>query len=279
MGHMAATANVWGARAYEDPSPTQPDGGHHPVLLRYNLGESSIMIPDAHRIDDLSRLYAILDRLEKAIGGTRVLSNCTGRDRWPPRGVYFFREIGEYRTETGKGPRIVRVGTHALITGATTTLWGRLSQHKGHTKSGGGNHRGSIFRLLVGTALIRKNGYTYPTWGKGSSASSAIRAAEAPLEREVSQVIGNMPFVWLAVDDAPGPGSLRGYIERNAIALLSNHGKKAIDPASPHWLGRHCSRGLVASAGIWNTRHVEDTYDRAFLDELERRVKALESPT
>ena len=30
---------------------------------------------------------------------------------------------------------------------------------------------------------------------------------------------------------------MRGYIERNAIALLSNYGKPAIDPPSPGWLG------------------------------------------
>jgi len=34
-----------------------------------------------------------------------------------------------------------------------TTLWARLSQHRGSAKSGGGNHRCSIFRLLVGRAL------------------------------------------------------------------------------------------------------------------------------
>jgi hypothetical protein len=49
---------------------------------------------------------------------------------------------------------IVRVGTHALETGSQTTLWKRLSQHRGQARSGSGNHRGSIFRLIVGTALI-----------------------------------------------------------------------------------------------------------------------------
>ena len=32
-----------------------------------------------------------------------------------------------------------------------------------------------------------------------------------------------MPFLWLEVPDPPGPDSLRGYIERNAIVLLSNY--------------------------------------------------------
>jgi hypothetical protein len=32
---------------------------------------------------------------------------------WLQRGVYFFMEGGEHRTDSGEGLRIVRVGTHA----------------------------------------------------------------------------------------------------------------------------------------------------------------------
>ena len=59
----------------------------------------------------------------------------------------------EDRSDTGSGPRIIRVGTHALKTGSRTTLWTRLSQHKGQPGSGGGNHRGLIFRLIGGRAV------------------------------------------------------------------------------------------------------------------------------
>jgi hypothetical protein len=55
--------------------------------------------------------------------------------------VYFFREAGETRCDSGNGPRIVRVGTHALKAGSSTKLWTRLSQHRGKS-AGGGNHRG-----------------------------------------------------------------------------------------------------------------------------------------
>jgi hypothetical protein len=72
------------------------------------------------------------------IGGPRKLTDCSGRFAWPRRGVYFFREAGEDRTDTGKGPRVVRVGTHALKTGSGTKLWTRLSQHRG-PNTGGGN--------------------------------------------------------------------------------------------------------------------------------------------
>ncbi|HTV26286.1 MAG TPA: hypothetical protein VMF32_00715 [Xanthobacteraceae bacterium] len=102
------------------------------------------------RYDDLLRFYDLLARLEEKIGGARVLSDCSGRMNWPQRGVYFFFEPGELRSDTGNGPRVVRVGTHALTDTSRTTLWKRLSQHRGTGNAGGGNHRGSIFRLLIG---------------------------------------------------------------------------------------------------------------------------------
>src|SRR5437867_8622036 len=117
------------------------------------------------RLDDLVRFYELLDRLEQRIGGRQVLSACHGRMAWPKRGVYFCMENGEERTDTGSGLRIVRVGTHALTDDSGTTLWKRLSQHKGQQKSGGGNHRGSIFRLLLGSTLVNGGTVACPTWG------------------------------------------------------------------------------------------------------------------
>ncbi len=224
------------------------------------------------RREHLVRFYSILDELEKRIGGARTLGDCCGRMNWPARGVYFFRGGGETRSDTGKGPRIVRVGTHALKTGGNTTLWDRLSTHRGQMRSGGGNHRGSIFRLIVGTALIDRDGHKFPTWGEGSSAAKDIRAAEIELERVVSQVICKMPFLWLSIGDEPGPESLRGKIERNSIALLSNFNKAPIDPPSPQWLGHHCDRDRVRASGLWNQNHVEEIYDADFLDALQLLV-------
>lgn len=89
----------------------------------------------------------------------------------------------------------------------------------------------------------------------------------------VSKTIGQMPFLWLAVSDPPGPDSLRGYIERNAIALLSNYNKPALDAPSPAWLGTHCDSEEVRASGLWNQEHVDESYDLAFLDELERLVQ------
>src|SRR6185437_3239116 len=108
--------------------------------------------------------------------GRERLAARGGGSSGPRRGGYFFMEDGETRSDTGGGPRIVRVGTHALKPGSSTKLWTRLSQHRGQVHSGGGNHRGSIFRLIVGTALEARDGHVCDSWGVGSSASADIRA-------------------------------------------------------------------------------------------------------
>lgn len=221
-----------------------------------------------HRTQDINIFYAHLSRLSKAAGGVRTLAMCNGRMAWPQRGVYFFQERGEGRSGSGEGPRIVRVGTHALKGGSKTSIWNRLSQHRGSARSGGGNHRGSIFRLIVGTALMTRDGDTCGTWGHRSSAPRDIRQGEQELEKHVSQVIGAMPFLWLDIDDESGPDSQRGYIERNSIALLSNFGKEACDPPSESWLGCFCDRERVRKSGLWNQNHVDEQYDPAFLDVL-----------
>lgn len=227
---------------------------------------------DAKRVQHLTRFYSAIEMLEHRLGGARHLMDCNGRMLWPARGVYFFKEAGELRSGSGVGARIVRVGTHALAEKSRTTLWNRLSQHRGNAKNGGGNHRGSIFRLLVGTAIIREQGLVVPTWGQGGSAPAAIRAGEAELELAVSRRIGAMPLVWLDIPDAPGPSSLRGFVERNSIALLSEANREPLDPPSANWLGRQCDRARVRASGLWNSNHVDESYDPAFLDELERLV-------
>ena len=223
------------------------------------------------RLDDIRKFYVILNQLNNSMGGPRRLLSCDGRFSWPQRGVYFFMEDGEARSDSGQGPRIVRVGTHALKAQSSTTLWKRLSQHKGGEKSGRGNHRGSIFRLIVGTALNADAAETCLTWGD-KTAGRDVRAGETALEEHVTRIIGRMPFLWLVIDDEPGPTSMRGYIERNAIALLSNYGKPAIDPPSPDWLGHKCNREKVRVSGLWNQNHVDESYDPAFLTRFEQLV-------
>src|SRR5690606_40752004 len=93
----------------------------------------------SHRLNDLCRFYDLLLQLDERIGGSRTLADCSGRLDWPRRGVYFFSEPGEMRSDSGSGLRVVRVGTHALTGTSRTTLWNRLSQHRGSSRSGGGD--------------------------------------------------------------------------------------------------------------------------------------------
>jgi hypothetical protein len=81
-----------------------------------------------------------------------------------------------------------------------------------------------------------------------------------------------MSFLWLPIGDEPGPENRRGYIERNAIALLSNCGKPPLDVPSNTWLGHHSDRDRVRTSGLWNQNHVEEEYDPIFLDVLESLV-------
>jgi hypothetical protein len=159
------------------------------------------------RREQLDHFYHLLVRLEHRCGGKRRLSECHGRMEWPRRGVYFFFEDGEVRKMDS--PRVVRVGTHALRP-SKSTLWGRLAQHRGSSTGampGGGNHRGSIFRWHVGSALLASGTWTESirrSWPLRITADS-VRQLEYPLERAVSERMAAMPFVWspLTIHRAP----------------------------------------------------------------------------
>jgi hypothetical protein len=236
------------------------------------------------RSEEISRFYDILGKLERRIGGKRTLADCSKGTGWPNRGVYFFFEAGEIRSGSGMGPRVVRVGTHGLKLGANSTFWQRLSQHRGSER--GGNHRGSIFRSLVGEALKGEGQNMEPeSWGIGSDPGKGaaklgvshpdIIDRERELEVRVSRYIGGMPFVWLPIEDEPGPKSSRGYIERNTIALLSNYAGNAVDSPSANWLGRFSSRERVRQSGLWNNNHVDEKHEIDFLNRFAQLVSQI----
>ena len=189
---------------------------------------------------------------------------------WPQGGVYFVFEDGETRSGSGAGDRVVRVGT------STRVLWARLKEHRGSARSGGGSHRGSVYRLLVGAALAGRGDLPLPPlWGNKGRLPDAERAArkrgEADLEALVSRTIGAMQFLWLGVGGAPA----QRCIERNAIALLSNYAESGPDSPSPGWLGHHIDddHERVRRSGLWNSDHVDKSYDPSFLDVLEGLVE------
>ena len=237
-----------------------------------------------NRNEDIQRFYDLLELLESIVRGKRLLSHCDGKIHWPHRGIYFFFEDGELRSKNNKG-RVVRVGTHAVSKGSQTTLWDRLRTHRGRlggSHKDGGNHRGSIFRLHIGTAILDRDGLkeSFSTWGQGSTAPRYIREKEHTIEQRVSHYIRSMPFLYLKVDDEPSKQSRRAYLERNAIALLSNYQRlgthKAIDPPSDNWLGFHCKHPAVRKSGLWNVRHVDTPkWEPDFLDTLEMHIKRM----
>jgi hypothetical protein len=211
------------------------------------------------------------------MGGRRILGD-TERDLiLPARGVYFFFEPGEARSDSGEGDRIVRVGMHSALAPDKSGLSARLSQLHGGA-SGRGTHRGSIFRLMVGEALLERSERVLPSWGKGISPRAAARqlgetpdwihAQEEAVEAEVSQYIGNMSVVWVDTTQACSPSRLRSYFERNCIALLSQDIEGCRDAPSPAWLGRFSRRDRVRSSGLWNNNFVGKPYDPEFLNAL-----------
>lgn len=226
---------------------------------------------------DLSRFYASIEKLDASPQQGLRLDAYSGTSQLPARGVYFFRELGELRPSSPKSHRIVRVGTHAVSANSTSTLWQRLRAHLG-TRIGGGNHRGSIFRLHIGAALLARENVAVATWGLGTSAPAALRAShaaqaeESKWEKRVSEYIGAMAILWVDVPDKPGPASVRAVIERNAIALLSNR-FAPLESASASWLGRHSPRDSIQRSGLWNVNYVNQAYDPRFLDLLEGAVE------
>lgn len=229
---------------------------------------------------DIARFYELLARLESLPFQGASLSSVLSNALLPQRGVYFFREQGELLTPATVGlvgvQRITRVGTHAVTAGSKSTLRNRLRAHFG-AKSGTGNHRGSIFRLHVGNALLRSENRSLETWGVGSVAPHALRECEqaqideSALERRVSIVIGAMPVLWVDVPDEASASSERALIERGAIGLLSNGLAPLVAP-SASWLGRLSTREEIRQSGLWNLRHVSESPSVSFLDIFERAV-------
>ena len=126
--------------------------------------------------------------------------------------------------------------------------------------------------------MERDDSFVCSSWDDGrGSAPGEVQDCERPLEIAVSAVIREMPFLWLPIEDTPGPDSLRGSIERNAIALLSNYQRTPLDPPSDSWLGHHCNRERVRLSGLWNSEHVDTTYEPAFLETLDGLVERVGS--
>mgnify|MGYP004512993149 CR=1 FL=1 len=237
-------------------------------FIQKNEEEVAYYMQRSRYVEDVKSVYKCISQLAEKTGGIRVLNECNGRMYWPQRGVYFFVDFQEQSVVSSGFPRIVRVGTHAVSKGSKTTLWDRLKTHKG-TEKGDGNHRGSIFRLHVGNAIINRDRLLCDTWGIGQNAKKDIREKEKYIEQLVSDYIGQLGVVVLDIDDMPCATSDRAYVEKNAIALLSSI-NSSFNFSTLNWLGNWNPRDEIKDSCLWNINYINSDYDSNFLDILEQ---------
>ena len=227
------------------------------------------------RLKHLNHFYEILMELQSKTG-TRTLATSNIYMEWPQQGVYFFFESGEMR-DNSKQMRVVRVGVSKYSESPQSPLWDRLREHRGPISgkfSGGGNHRISNFRYHVGGALINRDNLVCPSWEKLDIANASIRKKEHALEKKVSDIINNMPFLWISTDRSLRPDQLNQFIKRNAVALLSNYNAEiTLDRPSPAWLGHYSPNESISLSGLWNYRNVDVVFNPKFLDYLEKLVR------
>ena len=263
-----AGETAWRGREHQSPAAAAWD---RPQALASGAVQAPPMAAAPARHADSVQFYRLLAELAGRTGGPQLLRDCQPGN-CPRAGAYFFFEDHEVRGDDSS--RVVRVGTHALIATATSTLWGRLRQHRGHRAGrnpGSGNHRASVFRRHVGAALIQRDGKPpglLASWLDRHGPHPGWADDETKTEIAVSQHIGAMPVLWLAVPDP----STRGYVERNSIALTSvlSAGQ---DPPSPGWLGHHAIPDEIRQSGLWNVELVEGSCDPGFLPALEQLIQ------
>lgn len=228
-------------------------------------------VKQAKHIEDVSRFYDGIFKLAKSTGGIRVFNECNGKMYWPRRGVYFIVDFNESHLVSNGFPRIVRIGTHAVSKDAKSTLWQRLKTHKG-TNDGGGNHRGSIFRLHVGNAIIKKESLVCDTWAIGQNTDKDIRERERNIEQLVSAYIGQLGVIVLEVDDLPSATSDRAFIEKNSIALISSI-NSSFNFSTVDWLGNYSPRDEIIESCLWNINYIDSDYNEAFIKTFERYIE------
>ena len=212
------------------------------------------------------RIFHFLDAVKQLGFYAARFSDFEPEPNFPKRGVYVFTDPNEFSRVVPDCPRIVRIGTHAVSKGSSSTLWQRLRTHRG-TAAGGGNHRGSIFRLHVGKALARRDGLQFPTWGIGQSASREIIMGEVAMEEAVSRELGRFSMYSIPIRYASDPGSDRSFVERNLIALLSRQ-FSPFEVPRPGWLGLQAVPEEIQSSGLWNINYTGDFPDYRVIDYL-----------
>ena len=182
-------------------------------------------------------------------------------------GLYFFYEQGEESAHAPEG-RIVRIGNHPRRNGRLKV---RLQEH---FRSSRNAKNGSVFRRIVGGALLRKNdpggSCLAPAPGKGHwELQDGLSCSEcSPIEDRVSLYFSTqMRFRCVQISDQ----FERNRFEAVLIATLSSC--KVCRP-SDGWLGKYAYSEKVRGSGMWNSEFVGG---EAMTDRHTRRFSELVS--
>lgn len=245
----------------------------HDIAPNYHKGWVFQAISICHRRRDLAAFYDLLSgkRGTDYLFPLRNLSQTS----LPDQGVYVFLNPNEENFR-GESSRIVRIGTHAVSEGSKATLKERLNNHLG-PKNGAGSHRGSVFRLHVGRAMLEQSAsYSkLPSWGDGQNATAEVKAREAAHEARVSEYISKLDVFIIPASDAANKQSIRADIERQMIALCSQD-YQCIDQPAPDWLGNWSTAAPIRRSGLWNVRDVAGTYDGSGRGSVREIIEILE---
>lgn len=234
----------------------------HAPLLNQRPSEAEEWVQQAlalaTRVSDLRTLYSHIAEARKR-GQTFLLGELAERTL-PERGVYIFLDASE-QSAWSRGPRIVRVGTHGVSLGSKSSLRNRLRNHLGPSH-GIGSHRGSIFRLHVGRAMLEAGGRNepeVPSWGVGQQAPKPVPDLEIALERRVTDYLRQLEVFVFAIDDPASKTSLRAVAETQLIGLMTAGGV-GLEAMSDRWLGNHSPVASIRQTGLWNVRDVGAPY-------------------
>jgi len=218
-----------------------------------------------NRIEKINTFYSLLEILDKKFP-KRTLSELN-KSNLPIKGVYFFFDTEQTRSKS-KELKVIRIGTHAARANSKTTLYNRLKQHKG-TNKGYGNHRGSVFRELVGFCFINNQFPEVSSWGQKNKKTNS----EKQVENTVSSYLSNLLFTVIEIPGASHKDNDRAFIEKNSISLLSNYNKEKIDANTQKWLGNGCRKDKVIKSGLWNRDYVDrEQIDDDFLKSFEKYI-------
>lgn len=231
---------------------------------------------------EVDRLYDLLasrrELIRSRYGRTPTVGDLPGsRDQWRTKGVYFIFEESEKRAEShSETKRVTRVGSHS---GRNSTIESRIVGE--HAADWGR----SVFRRLVGTALIRRGDFDHSIvpsdrdkWAETWYSRQGQWAVQHDPKRldpmlhalhpMVTSTISAMDVLWVEIDDR----TERLELEKQCIMLLSNDQRAAasVDPASAGWLGHFALSEKVRASGLWNQQHVTKPHTEGFLSAFAR---------